>query len=345
MNVLVIGGTIFLGRRLVEAAQTRGHAVTIFSRGLHNPSVHAGVETLRGDRKRDVSALRGRSWDAVVDTCGYVPSDVQRVMDAFDRGSTRHYTFVSSISVYERFAQDGTEEDGPLASISDNDLRQAESAATGASATARDYGEWYGALKVVCERTAEQAMPGRVLNVRPGLIVGRDDYTDRFTYWVRRVGEGGRVLAPGRPDRRVRVIDARDLAEWIVRMAEGGEAGVYNATGNEDGLTMGRMLDACREAAQSSARFAWVDEHALRREQVEPWSDLPLWLPDEHNGIFEARNGKAIARGLTFRPLADTVADTRRWDSTRPRDVPLRAGLTRDRERQILSKVTGMTDV
>ena len=170
---------------------------------------------------------------------------------------------------------------------------------------------------------------GRVLNVRPGLIVGRDDYTDRFTYGVRRVGEGGRVLAPGRPDRRVRVIDARDVAEWIVRMAEGGEAGVYNATGDDNGLTMKRMLETCREAAQSSAQFAWVDEHTLRREQVEPWSDLPLWLPDEYNGIFEVRSGKATARGLTFRPLADTVTDTLRWDSTRARDVPLSAGLDR----------------
>ena len=322
--------------RLVEAAIARGHDVTTFTRGLHPGDAESRVEQLIGDRNGDLSALQGRHWDAVIDTCGYVPGSVKRIMNAIDSDRTRHYTFVSSVSVYAHYPPAGTDERGDLDTITVERLEEAEGIATGERPMARTYGEAYGALKALCEQAAEDAMPGRVLNVRPGLIVGAHDYMDRFTYWVRRVARGGDVLAPGRPRRRVRVIDARDLAEWIVRMAEIAEGGVFNATGAEDGLTMEEMLEVSRAVSGSDARFLWAADRMLLEHRVEPWSEMPLWIPDADNGIFEVRNDKAIAAGLTFRSLEETVADTLRWDRTRSQDQPLRAGLTADRERELL---------
>jgi 2'-hydroxyisoflavone reductase len=332
---------------LVEAALARGHEVTTFTRGRHNPEpeyverLHATarVERLTGDRNGDVTSLEGRHWDAAIDTCGYVPSGVKRIVDTLG-GRIAHYTFISSVSAYADLPPDGVDEAAPVATITAEQLAEAEAIATGARPTARAYGEMYGALKALCERAAENAMPGRVLNVRPGLIVGAYDYSDRFTYWVRRVSQGGDLLAPGRPERRVRVIDARDLAEWIIRMAESRNTGVFNATGAEDGLTFGRMLETCRAVPRSDARFVWADEKLLLDQGIQPWSELPLWIPAAHNGIFEARNDKAIAAGLTFRPLAETVRDVRHWDETRADDEPLRAGLTREREHQLLTHAT-----
>ena len=337
MKVLIVGGGIFLGRRLVEAAVVRGHTVTTFSRGLHTPGPRDEVEALKGDRNGDVDALRGRSWDAVIDTCGYVPGGVTRVLDAIGSDRLAHYTFVSSVSVYAEYPAAGIDERSPVATITSEQLAAAEEIAAGIHASARTYGEMYGALKALCEQAADKRMPGRVLNVRPGLIVGPDDYSDRFPYWVRRVAEGGEVLAPGRPDRRVRVIDASDLARWIVEMAERQTAGIFNATGAEDGLTFERMLETVRDVSASDARFTWVAETDLLNHGVQPWSELPLWLPDSDNGIFEARNDKAIAAGLTFRPLEITVRNTLEWDRRRSRDQPLKAGLSRDRERRLLN--------
>ena len=337
MKILIIGGGMFLGRRLVEAALARDHQVTIFNRGRHNDGVPSDVEILRGDRDGDVSALHGRRWDSVVDTCGYVPGSVRRVMEALDRDRVEHYTFVSSVSVYADFPPAGSDENQPVATMTADQVAEAEAIATGTRATARTYGAMYGALKALCEQTAEQMMPGRVLNVRPGLIAGAYDYSDRFTYWVRRVSQGGDVLAPGRPERRVRVIDARDLADWIVHMAESRTSGIFNATGAEDGLTFGTMLDVCRRVSGSDARLRWVDEPTVLERGVQPWSELPLWIPAAHNGIFEVCNDKAIAHGLRFRSLADTVRDTLNWDRAQAQTEPMKAGLTRDRERQLLS--------
>ena len=336
----MIGGTIFLGRHLVEAALARGHDVTTFSRGRHAGEANPLIERLTGDRHSDVAALHGRLWDVVIDTCGYVPGAVRRVMGALDRDRIEHYTFVSSVSAYADFPAAGLDETAPLAAISSEQLAAAEALSTGTRSTARGYGEMYGALKARCEAEAEQAMPGRVLNVRPGLIVGANDYSDRFTYWVRRVAEGGDVLAPGRPERRVRVIDAGDLAEWIVRMAESRSTGVFNATGAEDGLSMSRMLDTCRSVSQSDAHMVWVDDQFLLDRNVTPWSDLPLWIPAADSGIFEVRNDAAIAAGLTFRSLSSTVGSILAWDKTRVPSEPLCAGLARDRERQLLRDAT-----
>lgn len=340
MKLLIIGGTIFLGRHLVEAARARGHTVTTFSRGHHNPEIHPDVEKLRGDRNADVSALRGRTWEAVIDTCGYVPGGVRRVIEVLAE-SIHHYTFISSVSAYAALPPAGIDERAPVATISPAQVDEAEAMATGELATGPSYGEMYGPLKALCEATAERMMPGRVLNVRPGLIVGAHDYMDRFTYWVARVAQGGAVLAPGSPDRRVRVIDVCDLAGWIIRMVEGKQVGVYNATGAEDGLTLGRMLNECRDVSGSDATFEWASEDFLIDHQVAPWSELPLWVPSDRNGIFEVRNDKAIAAGLTFRPLAYTIGDTLEWDANRGAYIERRAGLRHERELELLRDLDG----
>ncbi len=326
MDLLIIGGTVFLGRSLVEAAQARGHTITLFNRGQHSPELFPDVEKLRGDRDGDLSALHGRRWDAVIDTCGYVPRIVRASAEAL-ADAVEHYTFVSSISVYASFGTIGIDEQEPVGTLADTTVEQID-------------GETYGPLKALCEQAAEQAMPGRVLTVRPGLIVGPHDPTDRFTYWPQRVAQGGAVLAPNRPEHGTQIIDVRDLAEWMIQMVEARHTGIYNATGPEYRLTMGQLLDTCRDVSGSDARVSWVSERFLLDAGVQPWSELPLWVPaeDPSNAGFDAIDcGKAIGAGLRFRPLADTIRDTLAWVSTRPADHVWRAGITREREAELLA--------
>jgi len=334
MKILIIGGTIFLGRHLVEAALERGHEITMFNRGLHNAGVYPQVEKLRGNRASDLSALQGKSWDAVIDTCGYVPNVVRKSAE-FLRAAVEHYTFISSCSVYGDFDPNGSDETSPVAKITNEQVAEAERLETGDRATAVNYGEAYGGLKFLCERAAEDVMPNRVLNVRAGLIVGKYDSVERFTYWVKRVAQGGRVLAPGSRARRVRVIDARDLAEWIIEMANR-RAGTYNATGAEDGLTFEKMLGEIRRVSNSDAEFVWANEGFLKEQSVEAWSEMPLWLPEKYNGIFEVKNDKAIADGLKFRPLAETIKDVLSDIAMHPPDKKLRAGIEAEREKELL---------
>jgi 2'-hydroxyisoflavone reductase len=324
MKLLILGGTVFLGRHLVEAAQARGHEITLFNRGQHNAALFPDVEKLRGDRSGDLSALQGRRWDAVIDTCGFVPrlvrASAELLADAID-----HYTFVSSISVYADVSVIGIDESAPVGTLPDETIEEVTD-------------ETYGPLKALCEQAAEQAMPGRVLVVRPGLIVGPHDPTDRFTYWPHRVAQGGEVLAPGQPDRAVQFIDARDLAAWILRMVEARQTGVYNATGPDYLLTMAQVLEECQRQSGSDARFVWLDEQRLLDAGAGPWIELPLWIPetDEHRGFAAINCQKAFAVGLAFRPLAETVRDTLAWDATRPPDAERRAGLKPGREAHFL---------
>ncbi len=324
MKLLILGGTIFVGRHLVDAALARGHEVTLFNRGQHNPDLYPDVEKLRGDRKDDLRALRGRRWDAVIDTCGYVPRVVRASAELL-ADAVGHYTFISSISVYADLSVPGLDEGGAVGTLADETVEEVT-------------GETYGPLKVLCEWAAERALPGRVLTIRPGLIVGPHDPTDRFTYWPHRVARGGEVLAPGSPEARVQFIDARDLAQWSVRVVESGHTGVYNATGPDYPLTMGRLLAECEAVSGRDAGFTWVDEGFLLEREVAPWSDLPLWIPakKETAGFAAVDCGKAIAAGLTFRPLSDTVRDTLAWDAARPADREWRAGLRPERESELL---------
>jgi 2'-hydroxyisoflavone reductase len=308
----------------------------MFNRGWHNADLYPQVEKLRGNRATDLSALKGKKWDVAFDTCGYVPGVVRKSAE-FLRDAVEHYTFVSSCSVYGSFDPNGSDETSPVAQITEEQIQEAERLDTGERATAVNYGEAYGGLKFLCERAAEEVMPNRVLNVRAGLIIGEYDSVARFTYWTRRVAKGGQVLAPGKPNRRVRLIDARDLSEWIIEMAENRCAGTYNATGAEDGLTFGKMLDEIRRVSGSDAEFVWASEEFLEKQKIEAWTEMPLWVPEEYNAIFEVKNDKAIAAGLKFRPLAETIKRTLSDIANRPPDEKLRAGMEPEKETELLN--------
>jgi 2'-hydroxyisoflavone reductase len=330
VKLLILGGTVFLGRHLVEAALARAHEITIFNRGLNNPDLFPEVERLRGDRDGDLRALEGRRWDAVIDTCGYLPRHV-RASAQLLAGAVDHYTFTSTIGVYADFGAVGIDETAPVATVADENLEELTA-------------ESYGPLKALCEKTVEEFMPGRTLVIRAGLLVGPYDPLDRFTYWVRRVAQGGEVLAPGRPERQVQIIDARDLSEWMVRMVEAGQTGMYNASGPDHLLTMGRLLDESIAVSGSDARPVWVDDKFLVDHKAGAWQEVPLWLPENDrkvSGLMRIDCGRAIAAGLSFRPLADTIRDTLEWDRSRvepPAPYKLfgielaRAGLSHERE-------------
>jgi 2'-hydroxyisoflavone reductase len=306
----------------VEAALARGHEVTLFNRGQTNPDLFPEVETLRGDRDGDLSPLRGRSWDAVVDPSARIPRWVRATAEQLT-DVVEHYTFISSGSVYADTSRAGVDENGPVHTVADETVEEITDAET------------YGALKVLCERAAEERMPGRVLSVRAGLIVGQYDPTGRFTYWVHRLARGGDVLAPEPRLQPVQFIHGRDLAEWIVTMAERRQAGVFNATGPEQPLTMEQLVEECIAATGSDARLVWVDESFLVENGVEAWSDLPLWLAPEANpgeAAFLAVNvSKAVRAGLRFRPLAETLLETLEGAEPTPD-----AGLSPDREEELL---------
>lgn len=338
MKLLVLGGNRFLGRHLVEIALGRGHEVTLFNRGRLDPGLFPEAEGLRGDRDGGLDALKGRRWDAVVDTSGYSPR-VVRDSARLLADAAEHYTFVSSISVYRNTDVPGVDESYPVGTVTDEQLRAAEALPQSELTNAPFFGEMYGALKALCERAAEESMPGRVLNVRAGLVVGPHDYTDRFTYWPRRVAEGGDVLAPGDPARQIQFIDARDLAAWMLDMAERRGAGTYTAAGPDYTLTMGRFLEECRGATGGDARFVWADDKFLLDSGLTPWTEVPLWTnPDGGNRYFlNLSVEKAVAAGLTFRPVAETARDTLEWDLSRPADAERRAGLAREREREVLA--------
>jgi len=298
LRILVLGGTKFLGRAVVEAALPRGHEVTLFNRGQTNPDLFPEVERLRGDRSGDLATLSGREWDAVVDTSGYVPRTVRASTELL-RDRAGQYTFVSSISVYASFTEAVTEE-SPVAQLD------------GASADelASDFSN-YGALKALCEEEVERAFEGRALNVRAGLIVGPHDPTGRFTYWPHRIARGGEVLAPGTPDRPVQLIDVRDLGAWIVASAETGLAGCFNAVSRP--FPQSALLEACAHGTGAAPTFTYVDEDWLVAREVGQWMELPLWVytkePDAER-MLEADASRAIAAGLTFRPLEETARAT-----------------------------------
>jgi 2'-hydroxyisoflavone reductase len=305
MKILILGGTVFLGRHLVDAALVRGHEVTLFNRGQHHPDLYPQVEKLRGDRDGNLAALECRRWDAVIDPSGYVPRLVRASAELL-AANVGHYSFISSLSVYGDTRSPGLDESTAIATMEDP--------------TVEDVQKNYGALKALCERAADQEMPGRVLSVRAGLIVGPHDPTDRFTYWPRRVAGGGDVLAPGRPERFVQFIDARDLAEWNIRMIESGGTGTYNATGQHDTTTMSDLLQTCKDVSGSDARLIWIPDAFLAEHKAGAWMELPLWIPEsqeEMAGFLRVSSDKAIRDGLTFRPLTDTVRDTLEWDRTR----------------------------
>jgi nucleoside-diphosphate-sugar epimerase len=331
MKLLILGGTLYLGRHTVEAALAAGHTVTLFNRGRTNPDLFPGVERLRGDREGDLGALSGRTWDAVVDTTGYLPGAVAASC-ALLRGAVGHYTFISSINVYADRTKPGLVEDDTLAELPAEASDRVVDGAT------------YGPLKARCEREVRDAFPGRSAVVRAGLIFGPHDSTERSSYWPMRVAEGGEVLAPGRPERQVQLVDVRDLAGWLLRLAETRTPGVFNGTGPAAPLTMERFLDTCRLTAGGDARFVWMDDAFLTDKKVGPYSEMPLWVPEENHAFETVNCSRAIAAGLTYRPLADTVRDTLAWARTLPPGprerrvlgVTIPGAITREREAGLL---------
>jgi 2'-hydroxyisoflavone reductase len=323
VRVLILGGTLFVGRHLVEAALARGDEVTLFNRGRTNPDLFPEVEHLQGDRDGDLGALRGRTWDAVIDPSARIPRWV-RMTGELLADYVEHYTFISSGSVYSDTSRPGVDESAPVHTIRDETVEEITDPET------------YGALKVLSERAAEKAMPGRALSVRAGLIVGPHDPTGRFTYWPHRFARGGDVLAPEPREQPVQFVHARDLADWILALAERREAGVFNATGPAEPLTMEGLLDECKVVAESESEVAWVDEDFLLEHGVEPWSDLPLWLAPDANpreaSFLAVDVSKAVATGLRFRPLTQTIQETLSGAQT-----TAEAGLSPEREAELLA--------
>ena len=323
-TILIIGGTRFSGYFATQYALARGHTVTLFNRGQSNPEGFPAAEHLRGDRDSDLDPLRGQRWDAVIDTCGYVPRVVRKSAELL-RDQVGQYIFISSISAYADPYALNSDETAPLATLADPTVEEIGGAA-------------YGGLKVLCERVVQEVFGERSTVVRPGLIVGPRDLTYRFNYWVGRIAQGGEVLAPGRPDQPVQFIDARDLGEWLIRLVEARTMGVFNAIGPAERLEMGPFLETSCETLGSSATLTWVDEDFLLKREVQPWSELPVWLPGPDGNMHTSSNRRATGAGLTFRPLGDTVRATHEWMKAHP-DKPSPAGtLTADKESQILKE-------
>jgi 2'-hydroxyisoflavone reductase len=326
-KILILGGTAFLGPALVEAAQPRGHTLTLFNRGKTQPQLFPGVEKLLGDRDSDLKALEGRQWDAVIDTSANLPRWVKASAGLL-APNVGHYVYISSISVYRDMSQYGIDEDSPVATVEDEKTE--------------DVSRHYGALKALSEKAAEAAMPGRTTVIRPGLIVGPRDPTDRFSYWPVRVAQGGEVLAPGDGADPVQFIDVRDLATFILGLVERREVGTFNATGPANPLPMRELLETCKAANGGDASFTWADSDWLVEQQkVMPWTHMPVWIPrsGEAKGLGRVSIARAMQRGLTFRPTADTARDTLAWFQTLPpeRQQKMRAGLPPEREREVLA--------
>ncbi|MDX6521189.1 MAG: hypothetical protein QOJ31_1757 [Gaiellales bacterium] len=332
MKLLVIGGTQFLGRHVAEQAIERGHALTMFNRGVTNPGLFPQAEHLHGDRDGGLDALAGREFDAVIDTCGYVPRIVAASAQLL-APRVGHYTFISTVSVYDGNGNAGTDTDSPVGTIADETIEEITE-------------ESYGPLKALCERAVQEAMPGRALVIRPGLIVGPDDPTDRFTYWPARIAEGGQVLAPGLPAARSQVIDVRDLAAFVLDLAERGATGTLNAVGPEHPRTLGELLEQCVSVTASGAELVWVGNAVLLEHGVEPWSDLPLWLGGDPalEWLEQIDPAPAVAAGLRLRQISDTIAKTLEWHRANL-DANGRAGFrtSRQREAELLAAAKSAT--
>lgn len=321
MNLLIIGGTIFLGRHLVSQALELGHEVTVLNRGTHKLEEQNAVEHLVADREANLQVLDGRKFDAVIDTCGYRPEVVRKSVEAL-KSSTDNYIFISTVSVYGEFPKPGITESDPIKYT-----------------PAGEEGN-YGSLKADCERIISELLPDNSLIIRPGLIVGPFDQSDRFTYWPARILAGGKIIAPGRPSRAVQFINVRDLASWILRLAERKQHGVFNVTGPQEKLTMQQFLTTCQETIVSKSELVWINDDVLLIAEIQPWIQLPLWIPHsdlQNIGFMQLDCTKAFQAGLEIRPLEETIIDVLSWDRTRDSSIPRKAGLTLERESELLA--------
>lgn len=326
-SLLVLGGTGFLGPHVVEAALAQGWTVTLFNRGKTNPDMFPDLEKLRGDRDGKLEALEGRRFRAVIDTSGYVPRVVRQSAELL-APNVGQYMFVSSVSAYADFTKMGIDETYGVAQLEDP--------------TVEDVPQFYGGLKAACEATVEEVLPGRTTNVRPGLIVGPGDPTDRFTYWPARIDQGGEILSPGTPDDPIQVIDARDLAAWMIGALEQVHTGVYNLVGPFPPTTIGALLDTCVAQAKTPGSLVWADKDFLEANEVAPWMQMPVWVPpgaEGYEGFAQIDATRAKDTGLKTRSLEETVRDTLAWWRELPEDRrgKMRAGISRERETELLA--------
>lgn len=326
LSILILGGTGHLGPHIVDAARARGHQITLFNRGKTRPGLYPDLEKLHGDRDGKLDALAGRKWDAVVDTSGYVPRLVKASAELL-APNVGQYVFISSVSVYAREDQPGADETAPLATMADPSSEEILAN--------------YGALKARCEQAAEAALPGRTTNIRPGLIIGPGDMTGRFTHWPTRIADGGEVLAPGDGSTPTQYIDGRDLGAFIVKVIEDRTVGIFNALGPAQRITMKQVLDACNAAGGGKAQLTWVPAAFLAEQGVEAWSEMPMWFDatGETAGFGSASNRRAVAAGLTFRPIEDTARDTLAWLAATPDAKPKwrSSGISREKEAKVLA--------
>src|SRR6266404_4258285 len=336
MRILILGGTGFTGPFQVQYALSRGHKVTVFNRGKTHPGeLPREAERLLGDRNGQLDALKGRKWDVCIDIPTTLPVWVRDAAQVL-QGNVDRYVFISTISVYSDNSKPGADETAPLQKYTGADAMKETSATLSASRFAL-----YGPLKALSEAEAEKWFPGKALIVRPGLIVGPGDESDRFTYWPVRLARGGEILAPGDPTDPVQFIDARDLAEWTIRMVEQGATGVFNATGPKSTLTMAQMLDGIKKVTKTDAQFTWADAEFLAAQKVSPWSDMPVWVPPrgDEAGFSRISIKRALDKGLTFRSVPDTTQATLDWFRKQPaeRQAKLRAGIKPEREVEVLA--------
>jgi 2'-hydroxyisoflavone reductase len=334
LRILILGGTGFTGPFQVRYALSRGHKVTVFNRGRTHPGeLPKAAEQLIGDRNGKLDALKGRTWDVVIDNPSTLPVWVRDAAEVL-KGNVDRYVFISTISVYSDTSKLGMDENAPLAKYTGADAMKE----TNATMRANNFA-LYGPLKALSEAEAEKWFPGKTLVIRPGYIVGPGDESDRFTYWPVRVERGGEVLAPGTPPDPVQIIDSRDLAEWTIRMVEQGTVGSFNAVGPRTKLGVGRMLDVIKQTTKSDARFTWVDTEFLTAQKLV--DDIPIWTPPHGGeaGYSTMNINKAVSKGLTFRPLSVTTRDTLEWFRKQPtsRQLKMRAGIKAEREAEVLA--------
>jgi 2'-hydroxyisoflavone reductase len=339
-RLLVLGGTRFLGPAIVDHALAQGWQVTLYNRGISNPELYPDLDKRVGDRDTgDYSALDQGEWDVVVDTSCYVPQHARAAATAL-KDKVGHYVLISTISVYDAL-NGGASPSGPIdedTQLSTMDNEVAESFMTIGSAFEGGM-NFYGPLKALCERAVEAVMPGRTTSLRPGVIAGPDDPSDRFTYWVARVADGGQVLAPGDPAADFQFTDVKDLGRWAVEFGAAQQGGAFNAIGFPGKVSMQEFLHGCKLATgQTQAKFTWADEAFLLEHDVTPFMELPFWLPADSN--YRVANQKGLAAGMTFRPITDTIQDVLAWHrAERPADYKWRGyGMQREREVELLAK-------
>jgi 2'-hydroxyisoflavone reductase len=333
MRVLIVGGTGFNGRHFVVPFQQRGHAVTVFGLAAPQPAF-ADVEMLIGDREREIEVLKNRDWDVVIDNFGLRPRHVRLTAEAL-RGRVGRYIFISSICAYRDFATPGINEDYPLGVLTDP--------------TTEEVGQQtYGPLKALCEQVVEEIYGSRATILRPTYIVGPGDPTDRFTYWPVRVARGGEMLVPGAPTDYIQFIDVRDVADFVCRCAEHAIGGRYNLCNPPGAVTMGELLETSKRLSGADTRFVWAPLDFLpENHRMGGGGDLTTWAPrgDGYRGWPLISSARAVERGLRFRNLEATVRDLLAWHAERPLEQRshLRAGMTPEREAQLLAEVVVST--